>query len=124
VTNLVTAEIITDPLENIEETDNGTSGDIRARLRLELLTGTFLGENGKTILLEYSGYGDSGGPEDCTPDREDLKDFLYSFVYSQHAGYENNDGGQGTVSWDLLNDVITLDHGSNYMSTEDFRSVH
>lgn len=122
--NLTAVQIIIDPLDNIGETAAETSDETRARLLIDLLTGTWLGENGKVVELEYSGYGDSGGPEMCTPDRTDLQDFLYSFVYSQHAGYENNDGGQGTVSWDLLHDVITVDHGANFMSTEDFQSVH
>jgi hypothetical protein len=70
---------------------------------------------------EYDGYGDSGNVEAITtvPDlpKADtipgLADFLWSVAYAEHPGFENNEGGGGTVTWDLTADRIDLDHFDN-----------
>ncbi|UWQ19794.1 hypothetical protein [Jannaschia sp. M317] len=77
---------------------------------------------GATALkAEYDGYGDSGNVEAITtvPDLPKidaipgLADFLWSVAYAEHPGFENNEGGGGTVTWDLVADRIDLDHFDN-----------
>jgi hypothetical protein len=88
----------------------------RARLLAELRA---LGAT--TLEAEYDGYGDSGNVEAITtvPDLPevdavpDLADFLWSVAYAEHPGFENNEGGGGTVTWDLVADRIDLDHYDN-----------
>lgn len=84
----------------------------REQLRTRLLTSVLLGENSKkTVELEYDGYGDSGGPGNCTLADEELIDFLWDCVEKHHHGFWNNEGGRGTVTWNLLKDEIIIDHG-------------
>jgi len=42
-------------------------------------------------------------------------DFAWSLAYHHHPGFENNEGGYGTLTWDLRNDSITLDHADRYV---------
>ena len=76
----------------------------------------------------YSGYGDSGDLHDlqCVgPDgkpveidevlRRKCVDFLYEFLPD---GYENNEGGQGTVTLNLETMRIELEHEENYTETK------
>ena len=77
------------------------------------------------VVAEYEGYGDSGNIEDLTvlpagielPDDLDAKvgDFAWSVAYHQHPGFENNEGGYGTLTWDIARDSITLDHADRYV---------
>ncbi|WP_299628567.1 DUF6878 family protein [uncultured Tateyamaria sp.] len=77
------------------------------------------------VIAEYEGYGDSGNVEDITlqPNEmtldEDLnrklEDFAWSVAYNQHPGFENNEGGYGTLTWDIIADSITLDHADRYV---------
>ena len=86
----------------------------------------------KEVTAEYEGYGDSGNVEDITlqpngiallPELSSkLEDFAWSFSYDQHPGFENNEGGYGTLTWDILADSITLDHADRYVECS--RSYH
>ncbi|WP_282128005.1 DUF6878 family protein [Roseobacter litoralis] len=77
------------------------------------------------VTAEYEGYGDSGNVEDVTlqpagidlPDdvSNRLEDFAWSVAYHQHPGFENNEGGYGTLTWDVTADSITLDHADRYV---------
>ena len=77
------------------------------------------------VAAEYEGYGDSGNVEDVTvqpagielPDdlRTKVEDFAWSVAYHQHPGFENNEGGYGTLTWDVTADSITLDHADRYV---------
>ena len=42
-------------------------------------------------------------------------DFAWSLAYHHHPGFENNEGGYGTLTWDLRNDSITLNHADRYV---------
>ena len=75
---------------------------------------------------EYEGYGDSGNVEyflqpsgvALPPELSgQLEDFAWAFAYQQHPGFENNDGGYGTLTWDLLEDSIDLDHADRFVDT-------
>ena len=77
------------------------------------------------VIAEYEGYGDSGNIEDVTVQpagielpgdlRTKVEDFAWSVAYHQHPGFENNEGGYGTLSWDIARDSITLDHSDRYV---------
>ena len=75
--------------------------------------------------VQYEGYGDSGNVEEVvvTPDtitlteelRRRVEDFGWDFAYALSPGFENNEGGYGTLTWDLRNDSITLNHADRYV---------
>ena len=77
------------------------------------------------IEVQYEGYGDSGNIEDVvvTPDtislseelRRRVEDFGWDFAYALSPGFENNEGGYGTLTWDIAADSITLDHADRYV---------
>ncbi|MFA8443926.1 DUF6878 family protein [Yoonia sp.] len=79
------------------------------------------------VTAEYEGYGDSGNVEDITlqpsgvtlPSElsSQLDDFAWAFAYQQHPGFENNDGGYGTLTWDIAKDSIDLDHADRYVES-------
>ena len=43
-----------------------------------------------------------------------------AIAYQQSPGFENNEGGFGTLTWDLGTDTIMLEHSNRYMETEDY----
>ena len=77
------------------------------------------------VIAQYEGYGDSGNVEDVTLqpagvalDSElaaRLEDFAWAIAYEHHPGFENNEGGYGTLTWDIVADSITLDHADRYI---------
>ena len=95
----------------------------RARLRGLLV------ETGITHLeADYDGYGDSGcvGDIAVTPElpfgglEPALVDLIWDIVCSIHGGFENNEGGEGTLRWDLGDDVMTLNHADRYVALEHY----
>ena len=84
------------------------------------------------VQAEYSGYGDSGcinhiayldaqnQPINMDLVRAasdpDIEDVLYEFL---PAGFEINDGSQGTLTIDVAAGTVTLEHGENYTETRD-----
>jgi hypothetical protein len=92
-----------------------------------------------TITVEYDGEGDSGqihdvaaqtrhgkpaklppgpfslqlydGAQSSYPSLEDaLEAFAWQVIGVYHAGFENNEGGCGTLTIDVANGTVTLDH--------------
>lgn len=61
------------------------------------------------VTMSYSGYGDSGQVDSCSYDHE-IGDFLWDVMWSRHSGFENNDGGDGTVTWNIVEDTILIEH--------------
>lgn len=47
-----------------------------------------------------------------------IKDFCYDRIGSEHAGYENNDGGEGTFLFDPESGKITWEHKDFYLAEE------
>ena len=84
------------------------------------------------IEVAYSGYGDSGAIDGCqyrdkagvrvdrqiipTPLIESLESCVYEFL---PAGFEINDGGQGTLTIDVQLAKVTLQHQENYTESRD-----
>ena len=83
----------------------------------------------RAIKGTYDAYGDSGNVEDITiqPAEIDIsnrmenriKDLVWDMAYGLHPGFENNDGGFGELTWDVVADAITLDHGSRFTDVRD-----
>jgi hypothetical protein len=85
-----------------------------------------------SIEAAYSGYGDSGAIDGIqyrdeagvrvdrttlpTPVVEQLESMLYEFL---PAGFEINDGSQGTLTLDVRTAKLTLAHQENYTETRD-----
>ena len=100
------------------------------RLRNEILP-QFRELGVANIEVAYSGYGDSGaidgvqyrGPTGIRVDRasipaqlvEDLESCVYTYL---PAGFEINDGGQGTLTIDVQASKVTLTHETNYTASE------
>lgn len=83
----------------------------RVILRERLLSKVLLGESSeKTVQVEYSGYSDSGNIDSCSVNDPDVADFLWDVMYQNHSGFEINSGGNGTVTWHLIEDRICVTH--------------
>ena len=79
----------------------------------------------RRVDVAYSGYGDSGAIDDVTcygdddepvvPD-SDLIDWLSTTAECLiPAGFENNEGGEGVVKFDLVKGTYHLHHGERVM---------
>ena len=77
----------------------------------------------------YDGYADSGNVGDITISPEGaqiadleprLKDFVWDIAYNLNPGFEINEGGEGTVTWNVVDDRIDVDHANFYTG----RDVH
>lgn len=99
----------------------------RTRLREKLLKNKLLDDNAETtVSIEYSGYGDSGQIDqyadgDEVGDAEgaaELSEFLWQLMWDRHSGFENNEGGNGTVTWDFVSDTITVEHNDAVITYE------
>lgn len=76
------------------------------------------------IVAEYDAYGDSGNIESVSISPEGfemeeslnfrLRDFLWSVVYDLHPGFENNDGGDGEIRWNVEENKIDVDHRERF----------
>ena len=103
-------------IAEMRERERQERSEERARLLADLRA---LGVT--SLEADYDGYGDSGNveairtePEVAKVDEiEGLADFLWSVAYAEHPGFENNEGGGGTVTWDVAVDRIDLDHYDN-----------
>ena len=84
------------------------------------------------IEVAYSGYGDSGAIDGCQyrdsagsridrtlipqPLIESLESCVYGFL---PAGFDINDGGQGTLTIDVPKGTVTIAHQENYTDSRD-----
>lgn len=83
--------------------------------------------NGRDARVEFTGGGDDGYIEDdmtVDGDQQDvpkpIKDLLYSILNGSHAGWENNEGAQGSWEFNSGNKTIFFDFNYN---TEEEQSV-
>ena len=79
----------------------------------------------------YDGYGDSGNVNHVTVSPTDvevkelatrLADFIWAIAYNLNPGFEIDDGGEGTLTWDIGKDRIDVNHVA--FIYESFESVH
>jgi len=98
----------------------------KAKLRTEILP-ALVQHRVANVEAAYSGYGDSGAIDavqyrDAAGQRveretipvalsEDLENVLYEFL---PAGFEINDGGQGTLTINTQKAKVTIEHQENY----------
>jgi hypothetical protein len=99
---------------------------VMAKLRTEILP-ALVQHRVANVEAAYSGYGDSGAIDavqyrDAAGQRvkretipvalsEDLENVLYEFL---PAGFEINDGGQGTLTINTQKAKVTIEHQENY----------
>ena len=79
----------------------------------------------------YDGYGDSGNVNHITASPANvevkelatrLSDFIWAVAYNLNPGFEIDDGGEGTLTWDLGKDRIDVNHVA--FIYESIESVH
>ena len=88
---------------------------------------------GITVLeARYDGYADSGNVGALAVNPEDaeigdiasrLADFIWGTAYGLHPGFEINDGGEGSFSWDMKSDRIDIDHADFYTERNEYVSI-
>lgn len=99
----------------------------RAKTRANLLVE--LRALGVTLIeIQYEGYGDSGNVEDVTLTPATLKlahdlnlrieTFGWDFAYALNPGFENNEGGYGSLEWNLEADKINVCHSNRYVESD------
>ena len=99
----------------------------RAKTRANLLVE--LRALGVTLIeIQYEGYGDSGNVEDVTLTPATLKlahdlnlrieTFGWDFAYALNPGFENNEGGYGSLEWNLETDKINVSHSNRYVESD------
>jgi hypothetical protein len=82
------------------------------------------------ITARYDGYSDSGNSElsGLTPEGTELDDALttsledlfWRVAYGLHPGFENNEGGDGEIDWDVETDVMNVEHRDRYIEFNTF----
>ena len=80
------------------------------------------------IEIQYEGYGDSGNVKDVTPTPTTIKlaydlnlrveTFGWDFAYALNPGFENNEGGYGSLEWNLEADKINVCHSNRYVESD------
>ena len=118
-------------LARYHESEQARLNEAKNRLRTDVLP-ALAQHRVANIEAAYSGYGDSGAIDGIqyrnetgsrvdrtslpTPVIEQLENVLYEFL---PAGFEINDGSQGTLTLDVETATITLKHQENYTETRD-----
>ena len=118
-------------LARYHESEQARLENAKSRLR-DVIGPQLLQRGVANVEAAYSGYGDSGAIDgvqfrDIAGQRVDrtvipadlhasLDNCLYEFL---PAGFEINDGGQGTLTLDVQTGRITLKHQENYTETRD-----
>ena len=49
---------------------------------------------------------------------EGAQEFAYDWLQAHHPGWENNDGADGEVIFDLARDAVFVTHNAHYMDTD------
>lgn len=96
----------------------------RTQVREALLAEQILGADADlNIELRFSGSGDSGDWE--SHHEEPHVQHLFDYLLNNHVTFDwyNNDGGGGTVTWDVEADVITIDGYWNETVSHDAPTV-
>ncbi len=123
--------IIQDMLAQYDKAEQDRLDAMKHMLKSEILP-QFAALGVANIEVAYSGYGDSGAIDGCQyrdsagsridrtlipqPLIESLESCVYEFL---PAGFEINDGGQGTLTIDVQLAKVTLQHQENYTDCRD-----
>jgi len=123
--------IIQDMLAQYDKAEQDRLDAMKHMLKADILP-QFTALKVANIEVSYSGYGDSGAIDGCQyrdsagtrVDRttiptqlvESLESCVYEFL---PAGFEINDGGQGTLTIDVQMAKVTLQHQENYTDSRD-----
>ena len=118
-------------LAHYHQSEQARLEQAKAKLRTEILP-PLVQHRVANLEAAYSGYGDSGAIDglqyrDAAGQRvdretipatlvEELENVLYEFL---PAGFEINDGSQGTLTLDVLTGKVTLAHQENYTASND-----
>ena len=118
-------------LAHYHQSEQARLEQAKAKLRTEILP-ALVQHRVANIEAAYSGYGDSGAIDglqfrDTAGERvdreslprnviEELENCVYSFL---PAGFEINDGGQGTLTLDVATGRASIQHQENYTETRD-----
>ncbi len=78
------------------EVEYGGSGDDGG---IQYISGNIIGKPSKAVMLVY---------RDAL--YEDIRDFTDRLIDNRHAGYYNNEGGGGTVTYFLRKEKVTINH--------------
>ncbi len=118
-------------LAHYHQSEQARLEQAKAKLRTEILP-ALVQHRVANVEAAYSGYGDSGAIDglqyrDAAGQRldretipatlvEELENVLYEFL---PAGFEINDGGQGTLTIDTQTGKATIQHQENYTASND-----
>jgi hypothetical protein len=118
-------------LAHYHQSEQARLEQAKAKLRAEILP-ALVQHRVANVEAAYSGYGDSGAIDglqfrDAAGQRvdretipatlvEELENVLYEFL---PAGFEINDGGQGTLTIDTQTAKVTIQHQENYTASND-----
>ena len=118
-------------LAHYHQSEQARLEQAKAKLRTEILP-ALVQHRVANVEAAYSGYGDSGAIDgtqfrDAAGQRvdreaipatlvEELENVLYEFL---PAGFEINDGSQGTLTLDVLTGKATIQHQENYTESRD-----
>ena len=118
-------------LAHYHQSEQARLEQAKAKLRVEILP-ALVQHRVANVEAAYSGYGDSGAIDglqyrDAAGQRvdretipatlvEELENVLYEFL---PAGFEINDGSQGTLTLDVLASKVTIQHQENYTASND-----
>lgn len=123
--------IIQDMLAQYAKAEQDRLDAMKHMLKSEILP-QFAALKVANIEVAYSGYGDSGAIDGCqyrdkagtrvdrttipTQLTESLESCVYEFL---PAGFEINDGGQGTVTINVAKGDVTIQHQENYTESRE-----
>ena len=118
-------------IAHFHQTEQARMEDAKRRLLTQIIP-RLVQHRVANVEAAYSGYGDSGAIDGIqyrdeagvrvdrttlpAPVIEQLENVLYEFL---PAGFEINDGSQGTLTLDVRTTKVTLAHQENYTDTRD-----
>jgi hypothetical protein len=125
------SEVFQQILAHYHQSEQARLEQAKAKLRTEILP-ALVQHRVANVEAAYSGYGDSGAIDgtqfrDAAGQRvdraslppdviEELENCVYEFL---PAGFEINDGGQGTLTIDVQTAKVTIKHQENYTDSRD-----
>ena len=97
--------------------------ELREKLLAEILVNGANDEHPTTLVLEFSGSGDSGQADNSFEDLHTNAFFMYMLNTKVTGDWYNNEGGGGTITWDLHEDEITVESYYNVQEQHSYPTV-